>query len=240
MSAATTDEPGPDAPTVFVVDDDAGLCRSLARLIRSAGWNVETFTSAHDFLDRQAHGGTGCVLMDVQMPGMTGPELHRRMTDRGISLPVVFLSGHGDLPMGVQAMKRGAVDFLSKPVDDETLLQTLRQGIERHAIAQADRRRRQEIELRLARLSPREREVLKLVIGGHLNKQVADKMGISIKTVKVHRARVMEKMEVDSLAALVHLCENAGVEFPHRSAGAHASGGRPAPHPVTPTSGTGT
>ena len=240
MSAANTDEPGTHAPTVFVVDDDASLCRSLARLIRSAGWNIETFASAHDFLDRQACAGTGCVVMDVRMPGMTGPELHRLMTDRGISLPVVFLTGHGDLPIGVQAMKKGAVDFLSKPVDDETLLQALREGIERHAIAQADQWRREVIELRLARLSPREREVLKLVIGGHLNKQVADKMGISIKTVKVHRARVMEKMEVDSLAALVHLCDNAGVEFPHRSAGAHASGELRALHPVTPTSETGT
>jgi FixJ family two-component response regulator len=238
MSSADTEKLDADAPTIFVVDDDASLRRSLARLIRSAGWNVETFASARDFLDHRANDETGCVLMDVQMPGMTGPELHQWMTDR--ALPVVFLTGHGDLPMGVQAMKRGAVDFLSKPVDDETLLQTLRSGIERHAVDQADRRRRQDIELRLARLSPREREVLELVIGGHLNKQVADKMGISLKTVKVHRARVMEKMEVDSLAALVHTCENAGIEFFQRSAGAPASVAGSATRPLTPTSETGT
>jgi RNA polymerase sigma factor (sigma-70 family) len=240
MSATDTDGRSAEAPTVFVVDDDASLRRSLARLIRSAGWNVDTFASAYDFLVKPPSGATGCVLMDVQMPGMTGPELQRLMTDRGISLPVVFLTGHGNLPMGVQAMKKGAVDFLSKPVDGETLLRALQAGIERHTIEQADRRRREEIELRLARLSPREREVLKLVIGGHLNKQVADTMGISIKTVKVHRARVMEKMEAESLAALVHLCENAGVQFRHRSAGAHASAGEPGLHPLTPTSETRT
>jgi two-component system, LuxR family, response regulator FixJ len=241
MNGASPDEPGDQVPTIFVVDDDESLCRSLARLVRAAGWNVETFASARDFLDRQAYGETGCVVMDVQMPGMTGPELHRQMTERGISLPVVFLTGHGDLPTGVQAMKRGAVDFLSKPVDGETLLETLREGIQRHAIERAGQRRRLDIELRLARLSPREREVLELVIGGHLNKQVADRMSISIKTVKAHRARVMEKMEVDSLAALIRLCENAAVEFSQRqSTRARASRARPATRPLTSTSETGT
>lgn len=227
------------APTVFVVDDDASLRRSLARLVRSAGWNVEAFASGREFLERGAYDGTGCVVMDVQMPGMTGPELHGLMTDRDISLPVVFLTGHGNLPTGVQAMKRGAVDFLTKPVDDETLLQTIRQGIERHAVGQTDQRRRQDVEVRLSRLSPREREVLTFVIGGHLNKQIADTMGISLKTVKAHRARVMEKMEADSLAELVHLCQSVGLEFQHRDARAiHPRS--PRSTGIAPTSGTGT
>lgn len=216
--------------TIFVVDDDESLRRGLARLMRSAGWNVETFDSAHAFLDRSTFTGTGCVVIDVQMPGMTGPQLHALMSKRGISLPVFFLTAHGDVPTGVQAMKRGAVDFLLKPVDDEVLLNAIRQGTERHIAAQAEQRQRREIDVRLSRLSPREREVLEFVIGGHLNKQIADKMGISLKTVKAHRARVMEKMQADSVAALVHLCWTANVEFPARM-GPVASKLRSAPAP---------
>ena len=200
-----------DPPTVFVVDDDSSLRRALARLIHSAGWTVDTYASARDFLECADSAGTGCVVMDVQMPGMTGPELHAQMSARGISLPVVYLTAYGDLHIGIEAMKNGAVDFLVKPVDDDTLLGTVRHGIERHAVELAQRRQRERIETRLARLSPREREVMTLVISGHLNKQIADRMGISLKTVKVHRARVMEKVEVKSVAALVHLCETAGL-----------------------------
>ncbi len=198
-------------PTVFVVEDDSSLRRALARLIQSAGWRVDAYASAQDFLEHAEPWGTGCVVLDVQMPGMTGPELHAEMSARGMSLPVVYLTAYGDLHTGIEAMKNGAVDFLVKPVDDDTLLGTVRHGIERHAVEQAQRRQREDIESRLARLSPREREVMTLVVGGYLNKQIADRMRISLKTVKVHRARVMEKVEVKSVAALVRLCETAGV-----------------------------
>ena len=201
----------PDVPTVFIVDDDASLCRALARLIDSAGWHAETFNSAQDFLHRAPFAGAGCLLLDVQMPGTSGPELQSRLGELGASLPVVFLTAHGDLPTGIKAMKDGAVDFLQKPVDGELLLRTLRQAIGRQMSGQRERRQSAEVDVRIDRLSGREREVLKHVIDGCLNKQIADKMGISLKTVKVHRGHVMEKMGVKSVAALVHLCELSSI-----------------------------
>ena len=206
-----TGKPMAVVPTVFVVDDDSSLRRGVGRLLRSAGWNVETFASASEFLERPSYTGTGCVMVDVRMPVMTGPELQAQMAARGISLPVVFLTGYCDLATGIHAMKMGAVDFLVKPVDDETLLQTIRRAIERHAIHQARQHRHQRINDRLLRVSPREREVLQLMVAGQPNRQIADAMGISLKTVKVHRARVMEKMQVRSVAELVHLCEAVGI-----------------------------
>ncbi len=197
--------------TVFVLDDDAAVCRSLARLIRSADLNVETFTSATEFLEKPPPSGAGCVVLDVRMPGMTGPELFDRMSEKGLSLPVVFLTGHGDVPTSVRAMKKGAVDFLLKPVDDEVLLEAVRQAVARHAAEQAREQVRQGIQARLRRLSAREREVMEYVIRGDLNKQIAADLGISEKTVKVHRGRVMAKMEVGSVAELVRLCEAAGI-----------------------------
>lgn len=197
--------------TVFVVDDDGSMRQGLTRLLRSAGWNVETFASAREFLERAPFSGAGCVVLDVRMPEMTGPELHDRMHERGLSLPVIFLTGHGDVPTSVQAMKRGAVDFLLKPVDEEVLFQTIARAVERHSTEQARQSERQAIVAHLARLSAREREVLEGVIRGHLNKQIASALGISEKTVKVHRGRVMEKMEARSVAELVHLCEVAGI-----------------------------
>ena len=197
--------------TIFVVDDDAAVRKSLMRLTRSAGWNSEGFASAHEFLARPRFSGTGCVVLDVRMPGMTGPELREQMAARKISLPVIFLSGHSDIPTGVDAMKKGAVDFLVKPVDDEVLLRAIQLALERH---RADRARAQELEKihqRLAQLSVRERQVMEYVIAGCLNKQIGDALGIAEKTVKVHRARVMQKMEVLSVAELVHLCETVAV-----------------------------
>ncbi len=200
--------------TIFVVDDDESLRRSLSRLLHSAGWNVETFSSAHNFLKRSAnYVGTGCVLLDVQMPEMSGPDLHDQLSLYGISLPVIFLTAHGDVTTSVQAMKKGAADFLEKPIDDVSLLGAIQRAIERHDTQQLRQHELQQVETCLSRLSPREREVLDYVINGYLNKQIADKMGISIKTVKVHRARVMEKMEIHSVAALVHRCEIIGMTF---------------------------
>jgi len=204
--------------TIFVIDDDAAVCRSLARLLHSSGFHVETFSGAQEFLARPAFSGTGCVILDVCMSGITGPELHERMSEDGLSLPVIFLTGHGDVPTSVKAMKKGAVDFLLKPVDDEVLLEAVRQAVKRHAAEQARERERERINARLARLSLREREVMEHVIGGQLNKQIAADLGIAEKTVKVHRGRLMEKMEVGSVAELVHLCESVGIE-PGRAGG---------------------
>jgi FixJ family two-component response regulator len=201
-----------DEATVFVVDDDASVRRSLARLLRTAGWNVETLPTAREFLQRMPVSKPGCVVLDVRMPEMTGPELHDRMHERELSLPVVFLTGHGDVATSVQAMKRGAVDFLLKPVDASILLQTVAKAVERHAAELARQRGRQHIAACLSRLTTREREVLDAVIRGDRNKQIAANLGISEKTVKVHRGRVMDKMEVRSVAELVRLCEVASIE----------------------------
>ena len=195
------------SPTVFIVDDDEGLRRSLERRLRAEGWKAESYASGAEFLARAPHDGVGCLLLDVRMPGTSGPELHVELSARGNTMPVVFLTGHGDVNTGVAAMKRGAVDFLVKPVDDTVLVTTIAEALERHATALAAQQQRQEADVRLARLSPREHEVLRHVIAGRLNKQIAESMGITLKTVKVHRAHVMQKMGVSSVAALVHACE---------------------------------
>jgi FixJ family two-component response regulator len=200
-----------DEATVFVVDDDASVRRGLARLLRAAGWNVEILPTAHEFLQRVPVSQPGCVVLDVRMPEMSGPELHDQMRESGLSLPVIFLTGHGDVPTSVQAMKRGAVDFLLKPVDAGVLLQTVVRAVEWHTAELAQQRGREHITACLARLTTREREVLDAVVKGDRNKQIAAKLGISEKTVKVHRGRVMDKMEVRSVAELVHLCEVTGI-----------------------------
>jgi FixJ family two-component response regulator len=197
--------------TVFVVDDDAAVRRSLTRLLRSAGWNAEAFASADDFLERAPITGPGCVLLDVNMPGMSGLELQARMAEAGIPLPVVFLTGKGDIPMSVNAMKHGAVDFLVKPVEEDVLFQALERAVRRQAAEAASRQGRDSVMARLARLSEREREVLEGVLQGRLNKQIAFELGIAEKTVKAHRGRVMEKMEAHTIAELVHLCDAVGI-----------------------------
>ena len=204
----------PIGATVFVVDDDAAVRRSLTRLLRSAGWNVETFSSASALLERAPFAGPGCILLDVQMPGMNGLELHQCMSEAGISLPVVFLTGNGNIPMSVQAMKHGAVDFLVKPVEQEILFQSLDQAIARHLAETTTQHNHESILSRLALLSQREHEVLIQVLRGRLNKQIGADLGIAEKTVKVHRGRVMEKMQANSLAELVHMCDIVGIELP--------------------------
>jgi FixJ family two-component response regulator len=197
--------------TIFIVDDDPSVRKSLLRLIRSAGWQGEAFASAREFLARTVFSRTGCVVLDVRMPGMTGPELRDLMAEQASSLPVIFLTGHGDLATGVDAMKKGAVDFLQKPVHDEALLQAIQQAVERHAAAHTHRQELEQIRARLAHLTPREREVLEYVIGGCLNKQIAAELEIAEKTVKIHRGFVMHKMEVTSVAELVRQCQTAGI-----------------------------
>ena len=198
--------------TVFVVDDDAAVRRSLTRLLRSAGWNAEAFASAGELLERAPVSGPGCVLLDVQMPDMNGLELQERLSAAGIALPVVFLTGKGDIPMSVHAMKHGAVNFLVKPVEEDVLFQALDEAFKRQAAEAATRHTRDSILARLARLSEREREVLGRVLRGRLNKQIAFDLGIAEKTVKAHRGRVMEKMEARTVAELVHLCDSVGFE----------------------------
>jgi FixJ family two-component response regulator len=186
----------------------------LSRLLLSDGWQVLPFGSALEFLEQLPEAEAGCILLDVNMPGLTGPELHEQLIERGISLPVIYLTGQCTVSMGVRAMKRGAVDFLEKPVDADALLPALEQAIARHRQARACSDRQGDLGDRLARLSARERQVLEHVISGRLNKQIAGDLGIAEKTVKVHRGRMMAKMQVRSVAALVHLCDELGLAAP--------------------------
>lgn len=205
---ATNPLPG---STIFIIDDDPSARKGLALLLRSAGWHSEVFSSAHEFLARPAFSGIGCLVLDVCMPGMTGLELRDRMAAKGALLPIVFLTGHGDLPMGVDAMKQGAVDFLQKPVNDEALLLAIGRAVERHAAAQDRQREIERIQAGLQQLTPRERQVLEFVIGGSLNKQIAAELQIAERTVKIFRANLMNKMGVNSVAELVRQCGIAGV-----------------------------
>lgn len=195
----------PADTTVFLVDDDLSVLRGLSRLLRSAGWRTEVYQSPQDFINRFDINAPGCLVLDVSMPGLDGLELQCRLADKGCPLPIVFLTGHGDIPTSVRAMKAGAVDFLTKPVRDEDLLGAIGQAVENDRIRRQERAETKAIEERFARLTPREREVLALVVSGKLNKQIASELGTVEKTIKVHRARVMEKMGANSLAELVRL-----------------------------------
>lgn len=189
--------------TVHIVDDDEALRDSLVWLLESEGHAVATHASAEEFLAHWKPQLRGCLLLDVRMPGMSGLELHEKLVSEGSTLPVVFITGHGDVPMAVSALKRGAVDFIEKPFNDRDLLTLITQCLELDRERSSQRRQDAEVSRRLEQLTSREREVLDLIVGGRLNKQIADALGISIKTVEVHRARVMEKMGVASLAELV-------------------------------------
>lgn len=201
----------PAAPTVFLVDDDAAVLKSLSRLIRSAQLNVATFSSPREFLARHDPAAPGCLVLDMAMPGLNGLELQERLAAKGHALPVIFLTGHGDIPMSVQAMKRGAVDFFTKPVSEENLLKAVRAALERDRVDRAARAEVGIIRARLDTLTPRELEVFTHVIAGKLNKQIAGDLGTAEKTIKVHRGRVVEKLQVRSVAELVRLAEKAGI-----------------------------
>ena len=197
----------PQAPTpeqiIYLVDDDEALRDSLVWLLESQGFKVAPFVSAEDFLRAWRPEFNGCLLLDVRMPGMSGLELHERLRARHCTLPVIFITGHGDVPMAVAALKKGAVDFIEKPFNDTELLRLVSQCLVKEQESRSRRRQDAEVSRRLDQLTQREREVLDLIIAGKLNKQIADVLGISIKTVEVHRARVMEKMAAHSLAELV-------------------------------------
>ncbi|QSX78791.1 response regulator transcription factor [Agrilutibacter solisilvae] len=201
---------------VFVIDDDASVRRSLVRLVRSAGWEAEAFDSAQSFLEREPFDGVACIVLDLCMPKMSGQELQDRLRERHSLMPIVFLSGQSDIPTSVAAMKKGAVDFLLKPVDSDSLLRVIGEAMERHAQCLRQAHDMANIGGRLVRLSAREREVLEQVLTGRLNKQIASELGIAEKTVKVHRGRLMAKMEVRSVAELVHQCDVVGVSAPER------------------------
>lgn len=192
--------------TVLLIDDEAEVREGISRLLRAAGWKAEAFASAEEFIARPPFTGVGCLVLDVSMPGMTGPELHDRIRETDSAFPIIYLTGRCDIATSVQAMKWGALDVLEKPVDDDILLQAVAAAVERHRQDCQRRNAKNSVASRLDTLSPREREVLDQVILGLLNKQIADALGISLKTVKVHRGRAMAKMQVRSVAQLVHMC----------------------------------
>jgi FixJ family two-component response regulator len=203
-----------DGPTVFIVDDDASVRKSVSRLLTSLGFDTETFASAEMFLKRERYDGIGCILLDIRMPGLSGMDLQDELNKTDESMPIVFITGHGDVPMSVKAMKKGAADFLIKPFDEEELLQAVKTAIEKDRKWREKRMEVRDILKRLELLTPREYEVLRYVITGMLNKQIALRLDIAEKTVKIHRGRVMDKLCIDSVAVLVRLAEKAGIDPP--------------------------
>lgn len=192
-------------PIVFVVDDDISVRESLELLIRSEGWQVEAFVSAKEFLDRPRALVPSCLVLDVSLPGLNGLELQKQVVVERSDMPIIFITGHGDVPMTVQAMKAGAVEFLTKPFKDEALLSAIRQSLERSRNALDNEIKQRMLRERYASLTQRERQVMALVVSGLLNKQIGGELGISEITVKAHRGKVMHKMKADSLPALVRM-----------------------------------
>ena len=201
----------PLGPTIFVVDDYAAGRRSISRLLRAAGFAVTAFASAKEFLAQYDPETRGCLVLDLAMPEISGLDLQGILAGKGSLLPIIFLTAHGDIPKSVQAMKRGASDFLMKPVNDEDLLAAVRVAIEKDRARRLEQAELFEIHTRLATLTPREREVLEYVIAGKLNKQIAGELGTVEQTVKIHRAHVMQKMKVQSVAELVRLTQRCGI-----------------------------
>ena len=199
-------------PNIFVVDDDPSIRKALGRLLRSTGYHVETFVSAEEFLQTASDcPGPACLILDVKMPGLNGLDLQDQLKQMDYVMPIVFITGHGDIPMSVKAVKTGAIDFLTKPFDEEDLLRAVQEALKKDMVNRNVMNERQSILQRVQSLTPREYEILTYVITGLLNKQIAYDLDISEKTVKVHRGRVMEKLGLDSVAELVRLAERAGI-----------------------------
>lgn len=197
--------------TAFLVDDDVGVLKALSRLLRSAGYEARSYSSAQDFLDGHDPSVPGCVVLDLAMPGLDGLSLQERLRHDGVERPIIFLSGTADVPASVQAMKAGAVDFLTKPTQGEQFFAAVERAMEKDAKARQTRDERMTFESQLGRLTPREREVLGHVVAGRLNKQIAASLGTVEKTIKVHRSRIMAKLQVRSVAELVRFSERAGI-----------------------------
>jgi FixJ family two-component response regulator len=199
---------------VFVVDDDAGTRESLENLIRSVGLRVEAFASAQEFLRSQRPDAPSCLVLDVRLPGLSGLDLQKQMAGGERPIPIVFITGHGDIPMSVRAMKAGAVEFLTKPFRDQDLLDAIQQALERDRQAREQQAEVEELRSRYRLLTPRERDVMALVVTGLLNKQIAGELGTSEASVKVHRQHVMEKMRAGSVAVLVRMADRVGLPTP--------------------------
>ena len=199
---------------VFVVDDEMSVRKSLRRLLTAAGYEVEVFSSAREFLDRGREEEAGCLVLDIQMPDLNGMELQEALAGTDPPIAIVFITGHGDIPTSVRAMKAGATDFLSKPFDAKDLIDAIERALEKAGRESGERAAAREAKALIETLTPREHEVLLHVLAGKMNKQIAASLGASEKTIKVHRGRVMHKMRVESVADLVRLCEKAGITIP--------------------------
>jgi len=202
-------------PIVFIVDDDLSVRRSTERLLRSAGLKVQAFASAREFLKNQPLEGPACLVLDVRMPGLNGMDLQHALNQSGIRIPIIFITGHGDIPMSVRAMKAGAAEFLTKPFRSHVLLDAVRAAIERARSAHKERSEAQELSQHYEQLTPREREVMALVVAGMLNKQVAGELDTAERTIKFHRANIMQKMGATSLADLVRMAEKLAISSQH-------------------------
>lgn len=190
-------------PTIFVVDDDSGVLKSLDMLMRAIGQRAETYASADAFLRSYRSEKPGCLILDLRMPGMSGLDLQEELIERGSSLPIIFITAHGDVPSAVDAVKGGAIDFIQKPFRDQDLIKKIEQALEQNAIARNESAVRGDVEARIASLTPRERQVMEIVVDGKTNKAIAAKLSLSERTIEIHRARVMQKMQAESLPDLV-------------------------------------
>ena len=199
------------SPIVFVVDDEPSVCLSLKRLLQSVGLETRTFATAQEFLRADRPNVPGCLILDVRLPGQSGLDLQEELEAEKIDLPVIFITGHGDIPMSVRAMKAGAIEFLTKPVREQDLLEAIQRGIEQSRIVRRNNTEVRILKQRYVSLTPRERQVFPRVTSGLLNKQIAAQLGASEKTIKVHRGQVMRKMKAESLADLIHMAERLGL-----------------------------
>jgi RNA polymerase sigma factor (sigma-70 family) len=200
-----------EKPVVYVIDDDESAREAVADLLRSVGHNVHSFASAQEFLDLKRPDAPGCIVLDVRLPGPSGLEFQRTLSKSNFQLPIIFISGHGDIPMSVRAIKSGAIEFLTKPLHEQQLLDAVQVGIERDRVRREEAKVVGELHERFESLTPREREILILVVSGRRNKQIAAQVGLSEMTVKVHRSHIMRKMRANSLVDLVRMADTLGV-----------------------------